>query len=576
MAAMGAAAWIVLFAVGAFREIGEALVALAIACAVPLGSELSADRDDAGKDRPLFKVYVAWLPFGIALGIASFFAPVGAFSAICASAWFIATLLAAMSAIARILRRGLLPHEELSIDVGHLYLPVGAIWLIASRAGYSLLGFHEPIVLYTANHFHYAGFAAPVLVGLLGRELAFRRAPFDSTRQPIAGPRIGIAHKIATTFVLAGVPLVAAGIVVSHALELPAAAVLGTAMLVVACLSLVAAKPRLSRGRIVALSGALIAFSGLSLIVSMAFALTFAATGSATRGSSSPVIPYATMAAVHGVANAVGFALLGFLAYSLEAPPRRSGPYRGTWPRLFGRGFIGIDFFDRSGAVDESREVQGQLADLSRFGNASFSPERVHPEVRAFYESTKDFELHAAPEWHHPFRLGGRAFAWFGRRLLGQLELPIRPERGESVSTRLFAVRDDLDGRTDVRGYVRAYGEGRDARANYVGAYSTHQSKDRLLLSCAFPLPYCALLGVLRFEDGDTSGGIVLSSRPPNGEGPADEGMFLVTRIGPIRLPIDERLSVAAKEDGSIAAEHAVRVLGLRAFTLHYTVTRKP
>jgi hypothetical protein len=483
--------------------------------------------------------------------------------------------LAALAAIARILRRGFLPHEELSIDLGHLYLPIGAIWLIASRAGYSLLGFHEPIVLYTANHFHYAGFAAPVMVGLLGRALGFRRAPFAATAYELAGPRIELAHRISTALVLGGVPLVAAGIVVSHALELPAAGILGSAMLVVAFLSFVAARPRIGRGGVVALSGALVALSGLSLVVSMAFALTFAATGSATRGSSAPFIPYASMAAVHGVANAVGFALLGLLAYVLEPPPRRSGPYSGSWPRLFGRGFIGIDFFDRSGAVDDSRHVHGQIADLSRFGHASFLPGRVHPEVRAFYESTADFELRATPEWHPPFRLAGRAFAWFARRMLGQLELPIRPEQGESVSTRLFAVRQNIDGRSDVRGYVRAYGEGRGARANYVGAYSTHQSKDRLLLSCAFPLPYCALLGVLRFENGDASGGIVLSSRPPSGEGPSDEGMFLATRMGPIRLPIDERLAVAARTDGSIQAEHAVRVIGLRAFTLHYTVKRK-
>ena len=62
------------------------------------------------------------------------------------------------------------------------------------RAGLRPLGFPDLIVLLTAVHFHYAGFALPVLTGLVARVLG--------------GPAAGAA----CLGVIAGVPLVAIGI----------------------------------------------------------------------------------------------------------------------------------------------------------------------------------------------------------------------------------------------------------------------------------------------------------------------------------------------------------------------------
>ncbi len=566
---VGLAAWCALLASGRFAEIGETLVALAVGFVVPLG--IAATSDAPTRDGDVLPWMIAG---GQALGLAAFVVPRGPLSGVLASGWLFASIAIAFTGLRRLARRGLGPVEELAIDAGHLYLPVGAVWLVASRSGAPLLGFHEPIVLYTADHFHFAGFAAPVVAGLTGREVGLRRAA-DDPSAVVASRALRVVASVAIAVVIVGVPLVAAGIVVSHSIELPAAVLLGSGMLALALLLVTKAIARLGGGARRSWTGALLGVAGASLVLSMSFALLFAATGSATRGAGTPLIAYATMARVHGIANAGGFASSALVAFVLSPPPRRCGPFGGSWPRLFANGFVGPDFFRRVGAIDSSRVVHGQIARLDDFAHAGFRPERAHPEVRAFYERTDEYELHVEPQWHAPFRLSGRAFAWFARRWLGQLELPVRPEGEEVVTTELFGVLDERDGRTDARGYVRSYGEGAARRANYVAVYSTHRAGDRALLSCAFPLPFGSLVAVLRFDDDAASpGGLVLSSHPRDGEGPSDEGMFLVTRLGPLRLSVDETILVRHDGEGLVAT-HATRVAGLACFTLRYRIHRR-
>jgi len=243
------------------------------------------------------------------------------------------------------------------------------------------------------------------------------------------------------------------------------------------------------------------------------------------------------------------------------------------WPRRFGRGPIGPDFFHRTGLVDTTRTVEGQLDTLDAFAHPGFDPGRVHTEVRAFYERTARYHLHVSPTWHRPFRPAGKVFAWFARYALGQLVLPTQPEGRERVTTRLFALHDPRDPRPDARGYVRAYGEDTALRANFVAAYATHAGALCRHLSAAFPLPFCALVAVLRFEDGPTAGGLSVTSAAPAGARRSDAGLFLATPLGVFRLPVQERIDVWVDAAGVLRAEHRTRVGPLRCFTLAYTMT---
>ncbi|MDP2344343.1 MAG: YndJ family protein [Deltaproteobacteria bacterium] len=562
--------WLLLVVEGRFLVWAEALCALAIVSVVPLAWALTvADDVDDGPHR-LRSIGCVLVPLGALCGGVSMVLAPGVVAGSLAAVWALATSTIALGGVARLLRRGIFPIEEFAIDLGHIYVVVGAVWLVANRLASPLMGFQEPVVLYTATHFHYAGLAAPVIAGLVGRELGLRRSPGAST--PIAHPLLAWIARVSTTIVLGGIPLVAAGIIFSKSLEAPAAVLLSSAMLCLMGLLVVTGVARLRRRD---LSGLLLVFAGLALTLSMSMAVLFAVTASMTIGAQEPLIPYPTMVALHGSANALGFACCALLGFAMRPPRRRHERLSGSWPTLFGAGFIGPDFFDRRGVVDDKRQAFGQVAALEQFAHARFRPELVHVDVRSFFERTIEWSLHPSPRWHLPFSIGARPFAWFARHLLGQLELPVSAET-EAVSTRCFGVVDD--GRSEVVGYVRAYGTGAAARANFVAAYATHTraapTKTQTWLSVALPLPFCAMVSVLRFDDGERPGSLSVCSAPVDGEGPSDEGVFIATRFGPLRLPINERIDVWVDDDGGVRALHVTHVLGLRCMTLSYALTR--
>ena len=270
---------------GRFVEIGEALVPLAIAWIVPLGVALSGDITASGRPRISYRLAAAAIPVGAPLGLASFIVPRGDLGGALAGAWLVTTLAIALSGAARLARRGIGPLEELAIDVAHLYLPVGAIWLVASRSGHPLLGFHEPVVLYTAAHFHFAGYAAPLVAGMLGRELRLRRSPLERTGV-LASRFVRRLYAASTVVVLAGIPLVASGIQLSRTLEMPAAILLGVGMLGLASLLVLGGARRLALRTTRGATGVLLAVAGLSLVFSMALAILFTTTGSGARVTS--------------------------------------------------------------------------------------------------------------------------------------------------------------------------------------------------------------------------------------------------------------------------------------------------
>lgn len=298
---------------------------LAVAVIVPLGLALAASVPPAARhvlaaELPLaYRAAVVLLPLDVlasAIGWTS--SPGHRDAVLCAVVHLGVCGLVALFGLTRLARRmreggllGLVASSpaaagvpELAIDVGLLLLPVGSVWLLASRAATPLLGFHEPIVTLTAAHFHYAGFAAPVILGCVGRAFALAEA------------KTALAYRIATLAVCAGIPLTAIGITTTHAVEATAAVLLACGMLV-ACALLVAVVPRRAapRSRVAA---ALFALAGLALLGTMGLAVTFALTSSAGRTSTfSGPLSVQTMIDLHGGGNALGFALCALVALTL-------------------------------------------------------------------------------------------------------------------------------------------------------------------------------------------------------------------------------------------------------------------
>ena len=286
--------------------------------AIPLGLALALERDVAepfpGAMLPA-RVITSAAPLAAAAGVLGWLAPPGHQGAIAAaSVHAVVCALAGLVGLVRLWSRRkdrFGPLQELAIDVGLLLLPVAGIWFLASRAAVSLAGFEEPVVTFTAAHFHFAGFTAPIIIGGVGRLLLD-----DAPRK--GRSIIRALYRISAIAVCAGVPLTAIGIATNHTVEAISAVVLASGMLIASSVMVFAASRRAAL--VSKIAAALFVVSGTTLLLTMTLAATFALTSSAGRGSSlSGAVPLQTMIDWHGGANAIGFSLAGLGALTLLA-----------------------------------------------------------------------------------------------------------------------------------------------------------------------------------------------------------------------------------------------------------------
>jgi hypothetical protein len=226
-----------------------------------------------------------------------------------AAVWFLFTIALADWGIARFLARRTFALEELCVDVALLYVVIGGAWFVVSRCALQNTGYTPEIIAMTAVHFHFAGFAAPIVAGLAGRWLPER----GSAR---------MLWRIGALGVAAGPILVAIGISVSPHIEVVSAFVLAIALTLLSATVAIRAAPKLD-----ALPAMLVWMCAISLVATMALACTYAL----GRFVGANWISIEWMAATHGIANAFGFALPGLLALTIADPePRANGKRIGT------------------------------------------------------------------------------------------------------------------------------------------------------------------------------------------------------------------------------------------------------
>jgi hypothetical protein len=281
----GAAVWIALVvaALAGWAALGpiELMVLLGVLLIVPLGM-------------PLASLHVGWtLPVAAGAVVASFALPGGWPAGLAATPWLLFTLLLATRSMRQWWKQPSLDVSQLARHAAPLYLPVGAAWLAASRAGLTPMGFQEPIVLLTASHFHFAGFAAVLFCGALGGRRAPRERPVER-----------MLYRLGTLAVIVGTPLPAVGFVTSVWLKLLASVALTGGLATVCGLAL----SRIAELRPIGGATA-IGIAAICAIVAAMLALIYV-TGE-TRNETWISIPL--MAMSHGLLNGVGFAAFGLL-----------------------------------------------------------------------------------------------------------------------------------------------------------------------------------------------------------------------------------------------------------------------
>jgi YndJ-like protein len=317
----GFTAWLVMLKVMT-RHYGditwiEALFLFAPLVIVPLGLELTARMEQGIVPSWLERfARAAQLPAALCATAAFLFMP-GRIAASLAAVYAAFCAALGLAGLLRIFRGGWRSLDAAAPAVAFVSLPVAGVWLVASRLAMEPMGFHEPFVLLTAVHFHYAGFAAAMLVRPVARLFAgsgkggfavsaFRAAAIGALAGPIAlaiGFLYGPRWKFYCTTLLA---LSETGLAIAF----------------------LAAFGRVQRRS----ARALIACASASVAASMIFAVLWAY----GEFHVPPQLRMATMVNFHGTMNALGFALCGLAGWTLafrdgatsELPSR--GPSAGS------------------------------------------------------------------------------------------------------------------------------------------------------------------------------------------------------------------------------------------------------
>ena len=139
-----------------------ALCAVGMVVVVPLGLRLLGERDD-----PLVAAWARVWPVAGAVGVVSMVLPRGGLAVGFAALYAGATVALAATAPVRLLRTRSLRPSEVAVLTALVTPAVAGLSLVAERAGYELMGFELPVLALTVAHFHFAGFAAALVSGLV-------------------------------------------------------------------------------------------------------------------------------------------------------------------------------------------------------------------------------------------------------------------------------------------------------------------------------------------------------------------------------------------------------------------------
>lgn len=299
-AAIGGVVWLLLFLI----QIGDSpetaliqrIVLLGILVIVPLALSLVPAAESRDGESSLYRLALLAQPVAAIGAVISFLLEPGVPAAVLAFLWFCETTLIAMFGLQRLRKPELRSAAEVSITAGLIFVPVAGVWLVVHRLGIQLLGYGDTIILLTAVHFHFAAYAAPILAGLAGRRLS-----------QFAG--VSRVFKVTPIFIIAGIPLVAAGISFSPALAFAGTVMVSIGLVLLAVLVAGWILPSMESipGRVLLLLSSVSCLSAMVLACIYAYSIVF----------KQLLIDIPQMAMTHGMLNAFGFSLAGLVAWCL-------------------------------------------------------------------------------------------------------------------------------------------------------------------------------------------------------------------------------------------------------------------
>jgi hypothetical protein len=296
----GAAVWAAFATLAGFGRarfgIVELLFLFAPLVIVPLGLELT--RRLAGTRERFDAIRILQVSATLAVA-ATFWLPPGRSAATLSALWLLQCIFMASRRFLNWWREERTA-ESMILNIAYADLVLGAAWLVLSRAGLRPMGFQEPIILLTAIHFHFSGFATALIATATFHEFESR-----GLRMP------GLPTLI---WLIALLPFVlAAGFVFSPALRFVAAISLSACVTALAMISWwIAGDWKSTPATVYLRIGTCAAMGAFSLAGIYAVSEYFKRDWITVPG----------MANSHGILNGLGFVLLALLAWLMELNQR--------------------------------------------------------------------------------------------------------------------------------------------------------------------------------------------------------------------------------------------------------------
>jgi hypothetical protein len=273
----------------------ELMLLFATLVVVPLAMELARIVSSSLPDW-LGRAARTLQPFAAVATVVAFWQPPGLVAAALSVPWLLLGLLLALSGVLGLLRKANRTLESIALGIAGIDLAIAGGWMLMSRAGFGPMGFQEPIVLLTAVHFHYIGFATAVIT-------AAAVQVFDGRGVRVAMLRPLVWLVLYLPFALA------AGFVFGRLLRsLAAVAIAASVTALAGLLFWFARYLRVPTAR------TYLRLAGGAAWVAMGLAGTYAVSDYAGK----PVLTMPGMASTHGLLNGLGFVLLSTLGFLVE------------------------------------------------------------------------------------------------------------------------------------------------------------------------------------------------------------------------------------------------------------------
>ncbi len=547
----------------------DLFVLLGINGLVPLSLYLTVDIKRDGH-----LLLIAQLPFRIQIVVVlmttiALLQPIGWIGGVFAVAWFAQSVFIFLSGVSRFLSRPATSLDMLCIDAGYAYVLVSGIWFVAYRGSGELLGFTGSIVPLTVAHFTFISLGGLVIAGMIGHQLRLHHQSL-------------LLYRITAWVIILSPAWIAIGFVqtlqLNHVGWIEVIGVIGLTGSYISLAILYLFRIRQTIPHRFPRYILNISISCLFFTMLLAFGYMF---GQLTAWW---VLTIPTMLTWHGWLNAVGFAGLGILGWCLVKPSINVNASDIPFSRLPWRWRIGANFLTDIDAIDTQKQTpSGIVDDFSSYATPDCDIQSLSPHIRNFYEQTQHHHLIVHPQWTRLFRLPARFYKQVSRRM-GQMNLPLNSVGEETaIDSQIVPLKDELDGRDSVRGWIRTYTHTQEAV--YVAAYSSHHDDLRPYMNIAFPLVGGSLTSILRLStqvhDRETM--LHLTSLPSE-DYSGDQGVYWVNRLLTIRLPINETIDVfpvayddlpedtPVPDQACVFARHRMWLFGIKFLTLHYLI----